>query len=104
MLHEHGKKRRRSLSNQKGNTTMARAKEKPAHKRKTLVRGPDGALYVLTKTDPPVKLTEIEAHKVNKIVEDAEKKLARIIDTDLSRFDFSGTRSVHVTIPEVFME
>jgi hypothetical protein len=25
---------------------------------KTLVRGSDGALYVMTKTDPPVKLTD----------------------------------------------
>ena len=74
------------------------------HSGKTLVRGSDGALYLLTKTDPPVKLTESEAKKLEKILDDTEEKLARIVDKEIPRFDFSGTRSIHVTIPEVFMD
>ena len=86
---------------------MAREKTKPARKKragKTLVRGADGALYMLTKTDAPVKLKEDEAEEVEDILDDAEKKLGEIIDKAIPRFDFACTRSVHVTIPEVFME
>jgi hypothetical protein len=63
--------------NQKGNRTMALAEEKPASekpKRKILVRGADGALYLLTHKDlAPFKLEEDKAEKVTKILEKAHE-------------------------------
>ena len=83
---------------------MAGPKRKGHHEARTLVRGADGALYMLTKTDPPLKLTEKEAKKVEDILDDAEEKLGKIINKAIPRCEFSCTRSVHVSIPEVFMQ
>lgn len=83
---------------------MAQARHKRPHREtRTLVRGADGALYMLTKTHPPVKLTDNEKEKIEDILDDAEEKLGKIINQAIPRCEFSCTRSVHVTIPEVFM-
>jgi hypothetical protein len=83
---------------------MAQATRKRPHRgTRTLVRAPDGKLYMLTKTDPPVQLTDVEARKVEKILDRAEEKLGKIINEAIPRCEFACTRSVHVTLPEVFM-
>jgi hypothetical protein len=86
---------------------MAQAEGKPARRkreRKTLVRGADGALYLLTKTNPPMKLTEKEARTLTEVLEVAEEKLAKIIDKEIPRFALNCTHTVQITLPEVFME
>ena len=71
---------------------------------KTLVRGSDGALYVMTKTDPPVKLTEDEMRTVTKKFKNVEEKLAAILDEEFSDCDPICFWQVRITIPDVFME
>jgi hypothetical protein len=84
---------------------MAKLKGKRPHREiRTLVRGADGALYMLTKDQPPVKLTEKEADKIEDILEDVEEKLGKLIDKAIPRCEFACTRSVHVSLPEVFMQ
>lgn len=78
--------------------------ESEGREKKVLVRGADGALYVLTKTKPPEKLTEEEVTKVTKIVKKAEENLADILEKEVPRLDFSKEHSVRITIPEVFTE
>ena len=83
---------------------MAQARRKQAHRgERTLVRAPDGTLYMLTKTDAPVPLTDKERKKVERILDRAEEKLGKIINEEIPRCEFACTRSVHVTLPEVFM-
>jgi len=83
---------------------MAQTKRKQTHRgERTLIRAPDGTLYVLTKTDAPVPLTDKERKKVERILDRAEEKLAKIINEEIPRCEFACTRSVHVTLPEVFM-
>jgi hypothetical protein len=71
---------------------------------KTLVRGSDGALYVMTKTEPPVKLTEDEMRTVTKKFKNVEEKLAAIIDEEFSDCEPICFWQVRITIPDVFME
>jgi len=56
---------------------MVQAKRKPARKkreRKHLVRGADGALYLLSHRDlAPFKVHEKKAKKLNQILKDAQK-------------------------------
>jgi hypothetical protein len=66
---------------------------------KTLVRGADGALYLLTENKAPVKLKEKEAKIVTQILEDVEDQLARSVKEAVPSLG-SG---VHMIIPEVFM-
>jgi len=74
------------------------------HADKTLVRGPDGVLYLLTKTAPPERLTDDEAEKLKKIIDDAEGALGKIIDKEIPRFALVCTRLIHINLPEVFMD
>ena len=71
---------------------------------KTLVRGSDGALYVMTKTHPPVKLTEDEMRTVTKKFKNVEEKLAAILDEEFSDFELNCHQTIRITIPDVFME
>jgi hypothetical protein len=82
---------------------MARAKRKLRRGETTLVRGPDGALYLLTETEPPLKLTEIEARKLTRILKDAEKKLTKVLKNEIPRCDFGGSNFVRVVVPDVFL-
>ena len=77
-------------------------KHKPAPM--SLVRGPDGSLYLLTKTDAPKKLTDDEAKAVKNILEDVGDKLGRAIDDALPRLTMSQTHHLHISVPEVFMD
>jgi len=71
---------------------------------KTLVRGSDGALYVMTKTHPPVKLTEDEMRTVTKKFKNVEEKLAAILDEEFSDCEPMCYGQARITIPDVFME
>ena len=71
---------------------------------KTLVRGSDGALYVMTKTDPPVKLTEDQMGTVTKKLKNVEEKLAAILDEEFSDCEPNCFSQIRLTIPDVFME
>jgi len=74
---------------------MALAKEEPAPetpKRKTLVRGADGSLYVLTDKDlAPFKLPEERAEKVTQILKDAQENLvvAKLSSRVIQEMDFA---------------
>jgi hypothetical protein len=71
----------------------------------TAVRGPDGALYILSKTAPPVKMTEDEAQKLTKILEDAKPKLEAILKEEIAaNIAASCGQNIHITIPDVLME
>ena len=74
------------------------------HSGKTLVRGSDGALYLLTKTDPPVKLTEDEMRTVTEKLKNVDEKLAAILDEEFSDFELNCHNTIRITIPDVFME
>ena len=42
---------------------------------KLFVRGPDGSLYILSKTKPPYKLTSEEARSVGRILNKAQQQI-----------------------------
>lgn len=71
--------------------------------KKTLVRGADGALYLLTETQAPMKLTEEETQTVTNLLAETDEKLTRILK-EIPRFSLGCTRKAHVTLPEVFIE
>jgi hypothetical protein len=71
---------------------------------KILVRGPDGKLYALSKTGAPEQLTAEEAQLVADIVDEAEERLAEILNDAIPRFNFGRTQMIRVTIPELFLE
>jgi len=100
VLREHGKKPSISLPTEKGNRTMTQAGKRKAGDETTLVRAADGALYLLNETEKPLKLKEDTADEVTEILEDAEKKLTKVIKED-PRCDFICSRNVHVVVPEV---
>jgi hypothetical protein len=77
-------------------------KESQANKEITLVRGADGALYLINKTRTHLQLKEDKAHQVTEILKDAEKKLTEIIREDEWFKSLSCTGNVHVVVPEVF--
>jgi hypothetical protein len=78
--------------------------EQNAPEGKTLVRGADGALYFVSKHDPPEILTEAEAAKVAQLVDEAEEDLSRKINHAIPRITPNCTRNARVVIPEVFMD
>ena len=71
---------------------------------KTLVRGSDGALYVMTKTHPPAKLTEDEMRTVTQKLKNVEEKVAAILDEEFSDCEPWCFSQFRITIPDVFME
>ncbi len=66
--------------------------------KRTLVRGADGALYLLSKNDAPMKLDEDEAAKLKEIVQTAEDELSEKIRTQMPALG----GCVHLVLPEVF--
>ncbi|CAN5470626.1 hypothetical protein BH18VER1_BH18VER1_14420 [soil metagenome] len=76
---------------------MVETKEGAGEKR-TVVRGADGVLYLMTETRPPIKLTEDDAVKLKGIMEDAEKELFDRISREMPALG----GCVHVVIAEVF--
>ena len=83
---------------------MPQQRREAAGGEKTLVRGADGALYLLTKNEPPQRLTDDEAEKLKRIIDEAEGALGKIIDKEIPRFAFNCTRSIMISLPEVFMD
>ncbi len=88
---------------------MALAKEEPTPKipkrktpkRKTLVRGADGALYLLTDKDlRPFKLPEEKAKKVTQILKDAQENLvvAKLSSRAIQEMDFA--KAVSCCVPK----
>jgi hypothetical protein len=78
---------------------MALGEKKPTsktRKRKMLVRGADGALYLLTRKDlAPFKLPEEKAEKVTEILKDEHENLvvAKLSSKVLHEMDFSKSVS-----------
>lgn len=102
MLHGHAKQRRPSFRNSEGSRHMPRKKKHD--ETSTLVRGADGHLYVISKKEKPVRLTESESEKLEDILEEFEKQLGKLVDKSIPRLCFGDQHSVHLTIPEVFMK
>jgi hypothetical protein len=87
---------------------MPRARRKPAsstRERKTLVRGADGALYLLTEKDlAPFKLQEKKAKILTQILEDAREDVvvAELSSSVIKRIQ-SMNGCVHTGPPEIFL-
>lgn len=71
---------------------------------KTVVRGADGTLYLLTKTGRPVKLTDRQAREVHQIVEELEGRLEAIVADELKNIALSCTQHIRILIPDVNLE
>ena len=66
---------------------------------KTLVRGPDGALWLLSEHKAPTKLSPKQKEKVEKIIDDCEEKLScEVIETGVH-----GCVGVHIGVSNVFL-
>jgi hypothetical protein len=80
MLQGHGKKFDAVYPIRKENRTMAQATRKPARKTEanTLVRGPDGSLYMISHRDlAPFKVHEEKAKKLDQLLKSAKKSPVR---------------------------
>ena len=71
---------------------------------KTLVRGADGTLYMVSKHDPPETLTGEEAGQIAQLINEAEEDLSRKINELFPRIMPNCVRNARVVIPEVFMD
>jgi len=54
---------------------MAESDDNPSYRR-TIVRGADGALYLIDRKKPPVKLTTAQSEAVTNIIKQAETQLS----------------------------
>jgi len=72
--------------------------------KKTVVRGADGALYLLSKTGPPVKLTEDQAQELTKAIRKIEEKLVTIVAEEMSSVAAGCNQNVEISIPDVGIE
>jgi hypothetical protein len=73
--------------------------------KKAVVRGADGALYIVSKTGPPVKMTEEDAQKLTEILENAKEKLESILNKEISASIAADcSHLLDLTIPDVSME
>ena len=61
---------------------------------KVFVRGPDGAVYILSKDKPPYKLNDEEVETVGRILDDAEKQVGEQLKAQLP--GFGSMVNVHV--------
>ena len=79
---------------------MAEAKRKPTRKKRkyTLVRGANGALYLISEKKKPVELDEEQTEKVTKMLDDFEDQLSIIFGTHITG------PGVHLATPEVLPE
>lgn len=64
----------------------------------TLVRGADGELYLITKTEPPIKIKSESGGE--KIIGQLEECLSKHVQEN-HREEFGGTRFIHLVFPEV---
>ena len=62
---------------------------------KLFVRGPDGSLYILSKSKDPYKLNEKEAATVGRILRDAQKQVGEQLKNQLPVFG----SMVNINIP-----
>ncbi len=65
---------------------------------KVFIRGADGALYILTKDQPPYKLKAQEAHKVEEILNDAGRLVEERLKNECSQFG----SMVNIPFPRIF--
>lgn len=75
-----------------------------AKTKNTIVRGADGALYHLTKTGPPVKLTKQQSQEITQVIKDTERKLQKLVHQELVRFELGCNQNIQIEIPDVLME
>jgi hypothetical protein len=74
-------------------------------KDKTFVRGADGSLYLLSKTEAPVKLTDSEAAKLEEILDNAREKFEKILNKEIADHIEPGcAHGIQLKIPHVSME
>jgi hypothetical protein len=67
--------------------------------KKTLVRGADGGLYVLSKGKPPMKLQEKDAENLRRILGEAEEKLSERLKDEVP---IVGA-GVNIHVPELLL-
>ena len=66
---------------------------------KTLVRGPDGTLWLLSEDEAPIKLSTEQNKEVEKIIDDCEEKLScEVIETGVK-----ACVGVHIGVSNVFL-
>jgi hypothetical protein len=71
---------------------------------KTVVRGADGALYLLSKTGRPVKLTENQTKQAHSVIKKLEGKLKAIVADELKNVALGCNQNIKIIIPDVHLE
>ncbi len=71
------------------------AKRTTAASEKVFVRGPDGALYILSKNKPPYKLKAEESRTVGRILSEAQKHVTGQLKSQLPGFG----SAVNINVP-----
>jgi len=71
---------------------------------KTVVRGADGALYLLSKSGRPVKLTENQTKEAHSVIRKLEGKLNKIVEDELKSIALGCTQHTKIIIPDVHLE
>jgi hypothetical protein len=69
-------------------------KRTSAASEKVFVRGPDGALYILSKNKPPYKLRAEESRIVGRILSDAQEQVTGQLKSQLP--GFGSAVNIHV--------
>jgi hypothetical protein len=73
--------------------------------KKAIVRGPDGKVYVVSKTAPPVQLSDEDTQKITKILADHKKKFEGILHQEIAaNVAAECGHNLNLTIPDVSME
>jgi hypothetical protein len=73
--------------------------------KKAIVRGADGEVYIVSKTDTPVKMSKQQVDQINKILEDHRDELESILNNAISAAIPLGCgHKLNLTIPDVSME
>jgi hypothetical protein len=73
--------------------------------KKAIVRGPDGKVYIVSKTAPPHQLSDEDTQKITKILEDRKKEFENILNNDISAVISLGCgHNLNLTIPDVSIE
>lgn len=71
----------------------------------SIVRGPDGAVYILSKTAAPVKMSDADAQKLRDILDDHKDKFEDILTDAISAAIPMGCgHKLDLTVPDVSME
>ncbi len=74
--------------------------------KKAIVRGADGALYVVSKTGPPVKISDQDEQKLTRILEDHKEKFEGILNKEIEAAipAMACGHTLDLTLPDVSME